>query len=72
MREPRRCPGDAWRDEAIHFYSSVERVNDCETPAAGIYCRASTVAVVVAGGGLIQTARGRAGGSGGLRTKRSG
>ena len=51
--------------------SRAELVNDFETPGSRIYCRASSVAAA-AGGGLIQTATGSAGGWGGLRTKRSG
>src|SRR5687768_7705629 len=43
----------------------AEVVNDCETPTERIYCRASAVQPA-AGGGLIHTAVGIAGGVGGF------
>lgn len=72
-----------YRDVETHGYRSLwlvnnnisrrraERVNDFETPTSCIYCRASTVAAAWSGG-LIHTAVGGVGGSGGLRTNRSG
>jgi len=51
---------------------SAEVVNDCETATGRIYCRTSAVAVSAAAGGLIQTAGGSCGGTGGRWTKRSG
>lgn len=58
-------------EQVIRDLSSPERVKHFETRAHRIYCCASRVSVV-GSGALIHTAVGRAGGVGGLCTKRSG
>jgi hypothetical protein len=80
-REPRALA--LW--PTIDLVKRAECVNDFETPSARIYCRTPAVSRGVTGvfgapsvgsrpdgGGLIQTAVGTAGGTGGRRTKRSG
>lgn len=67
------APADVHSSDATASQTAEppEVVNDFETPTSRIYCRTSAVATA-SRGGLIQTAAGSAGGSGGLRTKRSG